>query len=78
MESLKWLSQVIENREDDRLWLENVRTMLSHFNVYMHDFDTQGAQKLKSRKKSNVDHRGFALHMEPSVEQFEKTGNLQP
>jgi hypothetical protein len=52
--------------------------MLSHFNVYLHDFDPQTAQKLKPLKKSNVDHRGFALHMEPSVAQFEKTGNLQP
>jgi len=67
---------MIEKRDEDRLWLENVRTMLSHFNVYMHDFDPQGAQKLKQFKKSKVDHRGYAIHLEPTVEQFEKTGNL--
>jgi hypothetical protein len=78
VESLKWLCDMIEKRDEERLWFENLRTMLTHFNNYVHQFDPRVGKKFKDRTKGNIDHRSYAAHLEPTVSQFEATGNLQP
>lgn len=74
--SLQWLCQIIDSRDNDRLWLENVRTMPSHFNRYLEVFAPERAQRFQTRTKAPVDHRDLDAHLEPTVSQFEKTGNL--
>jgi hypothetical protein len=58
------------------LWLENVRTMLSHFNVLLRAFDPVAANKFRWRKKSRVDHRSMAQHSETLIKNFERTGKI--
>ena len=54
MDSLLWLAQRMdrEDRRDDPLWFENLRTLLSHFYVFLRKFDPVAAKKLRRRKKT--------------------------
>jgi hypothetical protein len=62
--------------DDEPLWFENVRTMLSHFDVFLRKFDPEAAKKFRKRSKSPVDHRSMAEHSEPLIARFEKDGNV--
>jgi hypothetical protein len=77
MESLSWIAQRMDRTHpSEPLWFENVRTMLSHFNVFLREFDPVAAKKFRRRKKSRVDHRSMAQHSETLIKKFERTGNL--
>jgi hypothetical protein len=79
MQSLDWFAQMFERGEDDDhdpLFLENVRTMLTHISVYLESFDPNGAKKFSQRKKNKVDHRSIAAHLNPLIEKFERDGNI--
>jgi hypothetical protein len=76
MQSLDWFAQQFERDDNDPLFLENVRTMLSHFDVYLRALDSDAAEKFNQRTKSQVDHRSMASHLEPMIEQFERSGNV--
>jgi len=69
MESLSWIEQRMDRTHpnNEPLWFENVRTMLSHFNVFLRAFDPVAAKKFRWRKKSRVDHRSMAQHSETSL-----------
>jgi hypothetical protein len=75
--SLNWIAEhVAKSPDDDPLWLENLRTMLSHFNKYLRTFDSAAARRFRWRKKSRLDHRPMAEHLEPLVAKFERDGNM--
>jgi hypothetical protein len=77
MESLSWIAQRMDRTHtSEPLWFENVRTMLSHFNVFLREFDPVAAKKFRRRKKSRVDHRSMAQYSETLIKKFERTGNL--
>ncbi len=76
MQSLDWLARQFERSDDDPLFLENVRTMLSHFDVYWRAFAPTADDIFSERTKSRVDHRSMAAHLEPLVERFEHDGNI--
>jgi hypothetical protein len=77
MQSLSWLAERMNlDLDDEPLWFENVRTMLSHFNVFLRKFDPVAAKKFRRRKKGRVDHRSMADHSETLVANFERTGNV--
>ena len=78
MESLSWIEQRMDRTHpnNEPLWFENVRTMLSHFNVFLREFDPVAAKKFRGRKKSRIDARSMAEHSETLVKNFEKTGSF--
>jgi hypothetical protein len=53
MESLLWIAERMDRTHpnNDRLWFENVRTMLSHFNAFLCEFDPVAAKKFRAAKK---------------------------
>jgi hypothetical protein len=76
MESLSWLAQQMKRPHDEPRWFENVRTMLSHFDIFLQSFDPEAAKKFRQRKKTTVDHRSMAAHLEPLIAKFERDGNI--
>jgi hypothetical protein len=78
MEGLSWLSERMRlNFDDDEpLWFQNVRTMLSHFDVFLRKFDRIAARKFRWRKKGRLDHGSIAEQYEPLVAEFERTGKI--
>jgi hypothetical protein len=78
MESLSWIAQRMDQTHpnNDPLWFENVRTMLSHFNAFLREFDPVAAKKFRRRKKSRLDRRSMAQHSETLIKNFEQTGKV--
>jgi hypothetical protein len=78
MESLSWVAEKIERShpDNDPLWFQTVRTRLSRFRVFLREFDSAAARKFRWRKKSRLDHRSVAEHLETLVANFEKTGRV--
>jgi hypothetical protein len=78
MESLSWIAQRMDRTSpnNDRLWFENVRTMLSHFNVFLREFDPVAARKFWWRTKSRIDRRSMPDQLETLVKNFEQTGSF--
>jgi hypothetical protein len=75
---LSMLVQVLNRyNQEDKLWFENSRTMLTHFHGSLLKFDPVAAKKFERRKKSRVDNRSMAEHLETLVDTFERTGNIQ-
>jgi hypothetical protein len=61
---------------DAHFYLLNLRTMLSHFDRYLQAFDPEMARRFDTFTKSPVDHRNLAEHVDPLIETFEETGNI--
>jgi hypothetical protein len=77
-ESLSWIAERMRSDvREDPLWLENLRTMLSHFHIFLKEFDPVAARKFRQRKKSRLDHRSMANQLKLLVGTFESTGNVE-
>lgn len=57
-------------------WLLSLRTMLSHFERDLRNFDSEMASQFDRFTKSPIDNRELSEHVEPLVVEFEKTGNI--
>jgi hypothetical protein len=78
MESLSWIADRMDRTNpNEPLWFENLRTMLSHFDVFLRKFDPAAAKKFRWRKRTRVDHRSMAQHSEVLIRNFERGGNIE-
>jgi hypothetical protein len=58
------------------LWLQTLRTQLSHLEIYLRTFNPTLADIFEGRKRANIDSRPLASHLEELVEKYEKTGTI--
>lgn len=65
-----------ENNRSVHFYLLNLRTMLSHFARFMQAFDPLMARQFDRFTKSAINHRAIAEHVEPLIERFEETGDI--
>lgn len=79
IQTFKMLDQMLNRAPDsegDRYWLLNTRTMLSHFDRQLSEFDPVAARRFNSFIKSPLDYRSGAEHVETLVDEFIARGKL--
>jgi hypothetical protein len=58
------------------VWLQTLRTQLTHLEIYLRAFEPVLADIFNGRKRGPVDHRPIASHLVGLVEKFEKTDKI--
>jgi hypothetical protein len=77
MERLSRVEQQLNSTfEDEPLWFETLRAMLSQFRVALAKFDRAASRKFEGRKRARLDQRSEDEHFKTLVDTFVKTGNI--
>ena len=69
-------AEVTDHNRANNCWSLSLRTMLSHFERHLREFDSEMAKRFDEFTKSQIDHRDLAEHIDPLITQFQETGNI--